>query len=248
MPNISNPISKSISASLNQTIAGFSSGGDAPSGVPIDLGAILWLDASDATTITAPVGGKVTVWADKSGYGNNATQSVTDASRPITGTRTMNSLNALDFDGIDDFLDLPSVATGTSGFTIGFSFVKDDGAVTDYPMSGSTNGDYTRLTNAEKGFLRSGLKSFTGSETYSIGAEGYLVLERIGLEVFVTLNGGTRDSAVCFAENAALWRYIASASFGGTFNGLMGEMILIDGELTSGQKATLETYLSRWIP
>jgi hypothetical protein len=51
---------------------------------PDDLGAalLLWLDASDASTVTL-TGGKVSQWSDKSGNGNHATQS-TDAKRPTS--------------------------------------------------------------------------------------------------------------------------------------------------------------------
>jgi len=52
----------------------------------------LWLDASDADTVTANETGRVSVWADKSGFGNHAVQN-TEAAKPtydlvdsITGT------------------------------------------------------------------------------------------------------------------------------------------------------------------
>ena len=50
---------------------------------PITTGLILWLDASDASTITTS-GGRVTQWNDKSGWGNHATAETTNA--PIVGT------------------------------------------------------------------------------------------------------------------------------------------------------------------
>jgi hypothetical protein len=62
----------------------------------------LWLDASDLSSITQS-GGGVSQWNDKSGNNLHATQ-VTTGLRPITGVRTLNKLNTLDFDGIDDRL------------------------------------------------------------------------------------------------------------------------------------------------
>ncbi|MDG1508272.1 MAG: hypothetical protein P8Q53_00660, partial [Flavobacteriaceae bacterium] len=60
---------------------------------------ILWLDASDSSTITDS-GGKVSLWKDKSGNGNHARQN-TSANQPtsISGVIT--------FDGSDDYLELP---------------------------------------------------------------------------------------------------------------------------------------------
>jgi hypothetical protein len=63
----------------------------------------VWLDASDTSTITDAGAGAVSSWLDKS---NNAYTFInsTSAQRPTTGTRTVNSKNALDFDGTNDWL------------------------------------------------------------------------------------------------------------------------------------------------
>jgi hypothetical protein len=61
----------------------------------------LWFDAADATTITES-GGLVSQWDDKSGNGRNLSQS--GGAQPTTGTQTINGLNVIDFDGVDDFL------------------------------------------------------------------------------------------------------------------------------------------------
>lgn len=66
---------------------------------PLSLSPALWLDASDAATITSS-GGKVSQWNDKSGNGRNVTQA-TSAAQPSTGTATQNGRNVLVFDGSD---------------------------------------------------------------------------------------------------------------------------------------------------
>jgi hypothetical protein len=63
---------------------------------PANISTALWLDASDSATITA-ASGLVSQWNDKSGNSRNATAS--GALRPTTATRTINSLNTLDFSG-----------------------------------------------------------------------------------------------------------------------------------------------------
>jgi hypothetical protein len=63
----------------------------------------VWLDASDTSTITDAGAGAVSSWLDKSNNGYTFINS-TSAQRPTTGTRTVNSKNALDFDGSNDWL------------------------------------------------------------------------------------------------------------------------------------------------
>ena len=55
----------------------------------------IWLDASDASTITAS-SGSVSQW-DNKGTGSNFVQA-TSADQPITGVTTLNGLNVIDFD------------------------------------------------------------------------------------------------------------------------------------------------------
>jgi len=77
----------------------------------------LWLDAADASTITAVSGG-VSQWNDKSGGGINFTQS-NSALRPTTNSQTLNGLNVVSFDGVDDNMNagdaLDNVWTAVGG-------------------------------------------------------------------------------------------------------------------------------------
>ncbi len=65
---------------------------------PTDIaGLVLWLDASNAGSITSSGSpAKVSQWNDLSSAGNNATQG-TGANQPTTGTRTQNGLNVIDW-------------------------------------------------------------------------------------------------------------------------------------------------------
>jgi hypothetical protein len=84
---------------------------------PLELSPDLWLDAADTTTITAS-SGSVSQWNDKSGNGRNFTQG-TGGNQPTTGTRTLNGLNVLDFDGTDDFLSGGNILNlGSGGVTM----------------------------------------------------------------------------------------------------------------------------------
>jgi len=69
-----------------------------------------WYDASDTATITVS-GSAVTQWNDKSANAYNLTQG-TSARRPVSGTRTQNGLNMIDFQG-DDVLQAATAANWT---------------------------------------------------------------------------------------------------------------------------------------
>ncbi len=76
--------------------------------IPMAIGGcVCWLDASDTSTITT--GATFTI-ADKSNNGNDGVQT-TAGKQPTTGVATINSLNALQFDGTNDAL---SIASSTS--------------------------------------------------------------------------------------------------------------------------------------
>jgi len=62
---------------------------------PLDLNPILWLDASDTSSIVE-VGDSVSQWTDLSGNGIHATQG-TASKQPTTNATTKNGLNVIDF-------------------------------------------------------------------------------------------------------------------------------------------------------
>lgn len=82
--------------------AGLFGGGVVPLPTPPVSGYKLWLDAADTSKITSS-GGLVSQWTDKSTNAYTFTQA-TSAYQPTTGTRAINGLNALDFDGTSDWL------------------------------------------------------------------------------------------------------------------------------------------------
>ncbi len=69
-------------------------------------GLSLWLDAADSSTITISTG--VSVWADKSGNGRNATQNV-GGKQPLN-SNTINGKNVVTFQGTDDTMQIAANA------------------------------------------------------------------------------------------------------------------------------------------
>jgi hypothetical protein len=94
---------------------------EAEAWTPAELTTTLWLDASDATTITQS-GGAASEWRDKSGNVRHASQGTSD-SRPTVSAAAQNGLDALNFDGTDDFFSLASALplANTGSFDVYFA-------------------------------------------------------------------------------------------------------------------------------
>ena len=82
---------------LNSLVATISPAAPAPV-----AGYKAWYDASDTATISK-TGSNVTQWNDKSANALNLVQA-TGIKQPLSGTRTQNGKNMIDFDGSDDVL------------------------------------------------------------------------------------------------------------------------------------------------
>jgi lysophospholipase L1-like esterase len=76
-------------------------------------GLVIDFDAADTATIST-TGALVNTWTNKGSYGGSATSA--SSNRPSTGTRTMNSLNTLDFSGTNhmDMTTEPGALTAAS--------------------------------------------------------------------------------------------------------------------------------------
>lgn len=111
---------------------------------PADISDLaLWLDASDESTITES-GGSVSQWDDKSGNDYHVTQG-TGANQPTTGTRTVNGLNALDFDGTSSYFDADSgIYSIPSGNNTYFVVLDLDNPATGQRLLNGTVGAGTR--------------------------------------------------------------------------------------------------------
>lgn len=84
--------------------------------LPSQITTAAWYDASDKSTITE-TSGSVSQWNDKSGNSRHAIQG-TGSLQPKTGIATISGLNAIDFDGIDDYLQHGTPLDFADGITI----------------------------------------------------------------------------------------------------------------------------------
>jgi hypothetical protein len=97
-----------------QILAG---GGDAEFSPDNITGLAIWHDASDPAGVDESEGaGFCNQWTDLSGNGEHST--TTGTARPETGTRTINSLNVLDFVSTDVLTGAAMTTTGAAGISI----------------------------------------------------------------------------------------------------------------------------------
>lgn len=103
----------------------YATGGSTP-WLPTNDSASIWIDASDTGTITegGGAGTGVTQIDDKSGNSINFTAS--GGAVPATNTRTINSLNVLDFDGSTDYLARTSYTWPSSSKQLVYMVLPDD--------------------------------------------------------------------------------------------------------------------------
>ncbi len=89
-------------------------GGSGAPFVPTDISdLILWLDADDSGTIITDIDEFVSGWNDKSGVGNDLSQT-SGSNQPATEVLTINGMNVILFDGTNDFLEIDPISVDNS--------------------------------------------------------------------------------------------------------------------------------------
>jgi len=210
---------------------------------PLDLSPVLWLDAADTSTITE-VGGAVSQWDDKSGNGYDVTQG-TAANQPTSGTRTLNSLNVLDFDG-NDLLIKTTSPTLTQPNTVFFVAELDTTGAnrTLLDGAGGAGRNIVRATSLNNWAIYAatfvtGGTSDTDPHIFRAVFDG--ASSSLHVDAVSTLTGDPgAQSLVGFAIGATY-----SATNG--WDGAIAEVIIVDGTLTAGEIADTESYLAnKW--
>lgn len=212
-------------------------------------GLAAWWDASDAATITDAGGGAVSAWADKSGSGYNLTAAGT--ARPTTGTRTINGLNVLDFDGGSDVLSL----TGFNQPAICVYAVIEPDTISGTDLivhSGTTGSDDWSF------YLNAGTPTFFGggsSATCTALSAGTLVLMRswaIGVGsngwAFKMRANGNQGAAALSGVKIYTGLQVGNTDTGSNFyDGKIGEVVLVAQGLSAGTDSDLRSYLAnKW--
>lgn len=233
----------------------------------------VWLDASDTATITES-GNAVSSWTDKSANAY-VFQQTTATSKPSTNTRTINSLNVIDFDGVNDEL-VSTAASSTwnflhnaTGGTIFLACIVDsvpDGACTLVTTSGAGSTDpgiYTFVSTTPKHIIYVGSSSGWVVRNTTTTSMSFGTAVVLGYQTDPS-NATTEDRAKLYRNNNT---NIASNIDGGAtyttnnanltlrfggpgFNpldGAFGEILIYDSQLSSADIDENMTYLKgKW--
>jgi len=204
---------------------------------------VAWFDASDATSISSSAG-NVLQWKDKSGNDYHASQSTANK-HPRTGTRTINGLNVIDFDGTSDALKYAA-----NFFTSNHSYTKIAVYFTD--NLGATNNVVTIGNSA----LYNELIIFHGGNQLSSSSYPGILSPMIAIGQYVSggqadifINGtnvGSNPAPAAWANSANHFE-LGAHSGGNYLDGVIAEVVVLDHAASADLRQKIEGYLAwKW--
>ena len=216
-----------------------------------------WYDASNPANYSETAG-QVTQWDDISGNGLHLTQA-TGSNQPITGTRTIKGLNAFDFDGANHYLVNPDgVQEDTLSFFI-LAQTDNDAASTDgtqavlsQTIGSNPTTEIHMKANEDVGkIIMRGASSI--NQSFTVTRETPQVMTAIaeasdGTDGVLRVSGGS-DVAVdgVYPLSTAIRDLIIGrqklATPTRSFNGLLGEIIIVSGQVSDAVRDQIEAYL-----
>jgi hypothetical protein len=220
--------------------------------LPTDIaGCQLWLDASDATTIS--IGTGVSQWNDKSGNTRNAIQA-TAASQPAYITAGKNGLNLVRFDGSND--GLQGAFTTLSEHTIFAAFDNNSGAngrVLSFVVVGETDdfmgGIIPILRSASANTIASysaSLANFYNGLSYN-NNPAIIKIIRDSTNTTNYLQSNSTSRANLSLGTVDRYRLGFNTITDGRMNGDIYEVIIYNSVLSGANQTAVETYLStKW--
>jgi len=202
------------------------------------LSPVIWLDASDSSTITL-VSGAVSEWRDKSGNNRHASQG-TSANRPVMST--LNGKSVLSFDGSNDFLQYNlSIGTQTNfTYVIVFKHTNDTYGLPSFGRSPSNFGLHNSSgTNGYRFYTNQGYNQVTLNS-----GNGNQYFESNKWQIAV---GDTNGIPVTSYGNYLI--YIGGDPFDSSrrLNGQIAEVCLFPSVLSQSDRELVEGYLAwKW--
>jgi hypothetical protein len=219
-------------------------------------GLALWLDASDSATLfDATTGGSLVSagsavgrWEDKSGNDRHATQGAAN-NRPQRSAATVNGLDALLFDGSNDFFTTTSFTLAQPITTLAVVRPASTGNLFCI-ADGAPSGTRVQMAALSGGFFRmfggsimdGTLSVFSANSTALVGG------------LFSGTSSQIRANGVALATNQTTAgtgglttgaRVGAAIDGSSPYNGRICEMVYYSGALSSAQLSAVEAYLMR---
>ena len=223
--------------------------------VPTDIeGCQLWLDPADSSTVTLNGTDKVTNITDKSGLGNN----VSNSASSIIYTSTVNGLPVLAFQDAASSLSTSGTITRNPVKRTYFFVIKYAAAVsssTTFISYGSNEyfehsggaGSEKRLSN-----VSTNIGNITVSQTYT-GNSGFPANEFYGSQIFVLSCVRDREKYTLSTNGLSVevtGNSVGDESSGGNYTitastrgHLVGDVIIYNSALTNSQRLQVEGYL-----
>jgi hypothetical protein len=218
---------------------------------PVD-GYLAWYDAADLDTViidsSDPDG--CWVWLDKSGNLFHASQGNT-GSRPTTGTRTINSLNVLDFDG-DDHMETAVPADDRTQTSFFVAMIDSLAAYRTLRGGTSGNGNQLRidqttgqLTTNKEGTAGIGTQG-NASVTASVPFLAVQVLTATDVTHYRGATSETDSNSTTF-DSGRVMRIGGKGDFAERWDGVMAEIIIYPTALSSEDITSVSSYLvNKW--
>ena len=218
---------------------------------PLDLSPNLWLDATDASTITE-VSGDVGQWDDKSGNGNNVVQTLS-TDRPTNGA-SINGNNAIDWGASTNRKRLGlNRGANTDNWQDVYVVGRWDAADTTFPRF---NGLYSAFTSGgTAGGV--GLVGYPGTpDFYNYRFFDNLYLNEIvissGDDVLGVANTIANNFLISFSANSPIG--VNGICVGGErannsngWQGVIGEVVAFPRKLSDTERGQMNTYLTnKW--
>lgn len=209
-------------------------------------GAVVWYDPSDTSTITDAGAGAVSQWDDKSGNARHLTQG-TGANRPVTGTATINGLNAIRYtNGSTKALSVTSSFTIATLYAV-VVFNNNAQAYSDVVCGQSVSYDWFGAGSGGGGIWFYDGGAFRGATAYSTATTYVFSLLMNGASSNLALNGvnsanftpSDRTAATSFTVG-----YVSNATQ--AFD--VGEVAAFPTAHDSTDRDTMHSYLTaKWI-
>jgi len=217
---------------------------------PAEITTAAWFDAADSGTITES-GGAVSQWDDKSGNDKHATQGV-GSEQPTTGANTINGLNALTFDGVNDTLAIPSLGM-TDGACIFYVFSPtNDPYYTVVGTSDGTDGrehDKIWTGNYPKTFRTVRINNTGTGSSFPEDGLGMITknAQTSGPNYDIFLDGEhlvAHTAAFTFSDNIDI---IGSDGGAAVFTGDIAEIVVVNEYMSDPDRQEVEGYLAwKW--
>ncbi len=221
---------------------------------PVDAGALIWLDAQDAATLTE-IGGELTEWSDK-GANAVAVAPTSAANRPIVTATGLNGLTAIEFDGDDDLegmgmalaADMCLLVVAEIGQVVNGSESMIDFQTQNLKVRANNSSQFRARYELQNG----GTVNLNPSPIQDFSGAPHLFLARYDsaaeqIEVWIdgeqVASGGGYTTPIAASDNMRLMRHFGSAL---RLEGKLGEVVAISSALTADRER-LEGYAAhRW--